>query len=89
MLGQLLAGATDRLSGQAESIGQNLETVRRSREIRSRWENEYDTLVLRARNLEQQIRDVRDQARGIENPLRDWPELERTLARARERAWSR
>ncbi len=58
--------------------------MRRSKEIRARWENEYSSLVVRARNLEKQIRTVRDQARGIENPLRDWPELERTLAQARE-----
>ncbi len=36
------------------------------------------------RNLEKQISQVRDQARGIDNPLRDWPEFERTLAQARD-----
>lgn len=84
MLSRLLGAATDKVSGQAEAIVDGLETVRLSKEIRARWESEYQSLVVRARNLEKQIRTVRDEARGIENPLRDWPELERTLAQARE-----
>ncbi len=84
MLGQLLAAATDQLSEQAGAIVDGLETNRRSKEIRARWEQEYDSLVMRARNLEKQIRTVRDQARGVENPLRDLPELERTIAEAKK-----
>ena len=84
MLSRLLRAATDEVSDQANAIVDDLETVRLSKEIRIRWEDEYKSLVVRARNLEKQIRTVRDQARGIDNPLRDWPELERTLAQARE-----
>ncbi len=83
MLGKLLRSATDAVGDQAEAIVGDLETVRRSKEIQASWEEEYKSLVTRARNLEKQIRTVRDQARGIENPLRDWPQLERTLAEAR------
>ena len=60
------------------------KTLRRSQEIRDRWQQDYETLVYQARNLEKQIRDIRDTARGIENPLRDWPELQQTLTRANE-----
>ncbi|NNE00255.1 MAG: TIGR03545 family protein [Pirellulaceae bacterium] len=82
MLGKFLRGATDQLEDHAESVIGGLETVRRSQEIRTRWETEYDSLVVRARALEQQIREIRDTARGIDNPLRDWEQLDRTLARA-------
>ena len=84
VLSRLFGAASDRLSEQAQVSIQDLETVKRSKAIRSKWELEYKSLVVRARNLEKQIRAVRDQARGIDNPLRDWPELERTLAQARE-----
>lgn len=84
MLSRLLRATTDNLGNQAGSAVGELETVRRSKEIRARWEKEYDELVVRARKLEKQIRDVRDRARGIDNPLRDWPEFERTLAQARD-----
>ncbi len=40
--------------------------------------------MARARELEKQIREIRDSVRGIDNPLRDWAELDRTLARATE-----
>jgi uncharacterized protein (TIGR03545 family) len=84
MLSRLVGATTEKLTDQTNQIIGQLETVRRSKEIRTRWENEYEGLVVRARKLEAQIRTVRDQARGIENPLRDWPELERTLAQARD-----
>lgn len=84
MLSRLLGATTDKLTNQADAVVGELETVRRSKEIRARWEKEYKDLVVRARNLEKQISEVRDQARGIENPLRDWPEFERTLAQARD-----
>lgn len=84
MLDRLIGSATDQITMQAEQFGNDLETLRRSQEIRDRWQQDYETLVYQARNLEKQIRDIRDTARGIENPLRDWPELQQTLARANE-----
>jgi len=84
MLSKLLSATTDRLTDEASNLTENLETVRRSREIRDRWDTEYKSLVVRARNLEKQIRTVRDEARGIDNPLRDWPQLQRTLEQARQ-----
>ncbi len=84
LLSKLVSATSDNLIQQADSVVGELETIRRSKEIRARWENEYNNLVLRARKLEKQIRDVRDQARGVENPLRDWPELDKTLAQARD-----
>jgi uncharacterized protein (TIGR03545 family) len=84
MLSRLLAATTDGLTLQAEAVVGSLETVQRSKEIRARWELEFSGLVDRARNLEAQIRAVSDQAQGIENPLRDWPKLEQTLAQSRQ-----
>lgn len=84
MLSRLFGAAAAKATDQAEAIAGDLETVRRSKEIRARWEKEYESLVLRARQLEKQIRTVRDEARGIDNPLRDWPALERTLAQAKQ-----
>ncbi|MEM9365732.1 MAG: TIGR03545 family protein [Planctomycetota bacterium] len=84
MLDRLIGSATDQITSQAESFGNDLETIRRSQEIRDRWQRDYETLVYQARDLEKQIRDIRDTASGIENPLRDWPELQQTLARANE-----
>lgn len=84
MLGQLINAQTDKLSAEAEGLVDNLETLRRSKEIRRRWETEYESMVVRARALEQKIRSIRDRARGIDNPLRDIVELERTLAEARD-----
>ncbi len=82
-LKRMITASSDKFEDEAESVTKNLETVRRSKEIRERWENEYASLVVRARNLEKQIREVRDQVRGITNPLRDWPELQKTLEQAR------
>ena len=82
ILGQLVGVGTAKISADAKSFATNLETVRRSKEIRERWESEYNDLVARARDLEKQVRSIRDEARGIDNPLRDWPQLERTLAKA-------
>lgn len=84
MLSHLLAGTSDYISNQADAIVDDSETVRRGKEIRDRWEQQYKDLILRARKLEKQISDVRDRTRGIDNPLRDWPEFERTLADARD-----
>jgi uncharacterized protein (TIGR03545 family) len=82
-LDQLIGATTSRLTDEAKAVLVDLETVKCSQQIRSKWEAEYKALVVRARNLEEQIRGVRDQARVVENPLRDLPELQRTLARAR------
>jgi uncharacterized protein (TIGR03545 family) len=82
-LDQLIGATTSRLTDEAKTVLVDLETVKCSRQIRSKWEAEYKALVIRAKNLEEQIRGVRDQARVVENPLRDLPELQRTLARAR------
>ncbi len=82
MLSQLVSGVADRVADQAKAAVGSLETVNRSKAIRKRWEADYDVLVEKARELEKQIREIRDRARGIDNPLRDWPELERTLALA-------
>ena len=84
VLSQLLSTAGDRVSQQAEAVVESSETLLRGKQIRQKWENDYQQLMVRARNLEKQIRDVRDRARKIDNPLRDIVEFERTLADARD-----
>lgn len=84
MLEKFLATATDGLGDRAESMGKNLETVQVGDEIRRKWKADYERLVTRAKELEQRVRLIRDTAKGIDNPLRDWPELQRTLAEAKK-----
>jgi len=83
MIESLLSKATDGLGDKIEAIGENLETVKTGEDIRREWKTKYETLVRRARDLEQRVKTIRDAAKGIDNPLRDWPQLERTLAEAR------
>ncbi len=84
MLGRILRGAAGSLSDQSEELYKDLETVRVSKRLKGDWQKRYKDLTDRAESLERQIRTVRDQAKGIENPLRDWQQLESTLAEARQ-----
>jgi uncharacterized protein (TIGR03545 family) len=83
MLRKLLSAATDQIDDRAEQLVDELETVRQSREIRERWESEYAALKQRAETLEKLVRDIRDEARDVDNPLRDLPALSRTLDQAK------
>lgn len=80
MIGNLLSSATNGLSARAEAMGKDLETVRTGEEIRRRWKSEYERLVQQTKELEKRVETIREAASGIDNPLRDWPELQRTLA---------
>jgi uncharacterized protein (TIGR03545 family) len=84
VLGHLLGGISDRLGEQAEQAAEDLETVRRSREIRARWEQEYESLAQKAKTLEQKVRDFKSHAGEIENPLRDWEKIGSTVGLADE-----
>ena len=83
MLDSLIGDTAKNLSQNVENVMGELETVRRSKEIQDRWKQDYANLTDRARDLESKIREVRDRARGIDNPLRDWKKLEQTLTEAR------
>lgn len=83
-LSNMLGGMSDQLKAQAQETLNGLETVRRSEEIKSRWERDYNDLVTRAKSLEGRVREFRDQVRGVDNPLRDWPNLDRTFTLASE-----
>lgn len=80
LLSKLLGSATSGLGDQAGAIVNELETARRSKLIKTQWEAQYKDLANRAQQLELRIRGIRDTARDFDNPLRDLPELERTLA---------
>lgn len=84
LLSRLCGGAVDGFEEQASELADDLETVRRSREIRARWESDYEDLELRAERLEGQVREIRAEARSVKNPLRDYPALDRAIARAND-----
>ena len=81
-LSRLIGGAMDGLGDRAEAFVDDLETARRAAEIRRRWEADYEELAARARALERQVREIRDEAQSIKNPLRDYVALDRTIAQA-------
>ncbi|QEG40213.1 TIGR03545 family protein [Roseimaritima ulvae] len=82
LIGQLLGGLGDDAVEGLQSVGNSLETVKRSDEIRRRWKQQYADLEDRAKALEAEVRMIRDEAKGIDNPLRDLPRLQATIARA-------
>ncbi|MEM0927027.1 MAG: TIGR03545 family protein [Planctomycetota bacterium] len=80
----LLQGLSDRVKEQLSQSADGLETVRRSREIKQRWATEYDRLVARSQSLESKIRESKEAAKTIENPLRDWDNIRQTMSLANE-----
>jgi uncharacterized protein (TIGR03545 family) len=79
----LMNSAVDSAKSQVDNLAENSETRRRGDQIRRRWKTEYESLAKRASDLETAIKDVHQTAKGIENPLRDWPRVEATLTKAR------
>lgn len=75
--------AVDSAKSQVDGLVENSETHRRGDQIRRRWKTEYESLAKRAGDLEVAIKDVHQTAKGIENPLRDWPRVDATLTKAR------
>ncbi len=75
--------AVDSAKSQVDSLVESSETRRRGDQIRRRWKTEYELLAKRAEDLEVAIKDVHQSAKGIENPLRDWPRVDATLTKAR------
>lgn len=83
-LSGLLGGLAEKLTEQAEQAAESLETVRRSREIKDRWEQQYESLAARAKTLEQKVKQAKSTAREIDNPLRDWNKIGSTVSLADE-----
>lgn len=84
VLSQLLGGITDQLADQTEEAVENLETVRQSKLIKARWEQEYAALTNRSKKLEQKVRDFKSNAGEIDNPLRDWDKIGTAVGMADE-----
>ncbi|QDV65291.1 TIGR03545 family protein [Crateriforma conspicua] len=88
MMGQLLSGLTGKTQQFADDFTGDLETIRRGEQIRDQWQSDYNALMVRAENLEGQIRSIRDKARDLMsgdelyNKLRDTSELPRLLEQA-------
>jgi len=83
-MSQFFGSLTDASREKLEAFGSELEMVKRSDQIRRRWKSEYLTLTQRAKQLEESIKQIRDSAKGIDNPLRDWPRIEAALAKSKE-----
>ncbi len=66
------------------AFGNELEMVRRGDQIRRRWKGEYASLMKRAEQLESSVKQLRDSAKSVDNPLRDWPKIEAALAKSKE-----
>lgn len=84
ILSKMLSGLTNNLEDQATEAVANLETARRAEEIKVRYRQQYEQLIRQAKDLETRVRAFRDSVEGIENPLRDWENLERSMATANE-----
>ncbi|MEL6107724.1 MAG: TIGR03545 family protein [Planctomycetota bacterium] len=84
ILSKMLSGLTSNLEDQATDAVANLETARRAEEIKARYRLQYERLIQQAKDLESRVRAFRDSVEGIENPLRDWENLERSMATANE-----
>jgi len=67
-----------------EAFGKGLEMVKRGDQIRRRWKGEYASLLKRAAELETSIKQLRDTAKSVDNPLRDWPRIEAAMAKSKE-----
>ena len=69
---------------QLETFGKELEMVKRADQIRRRWKSEYATLTKRAEELEASVKQLRDTAKSVDNPLRDLPRVEAALSKAKQ-----
>jgi uncharacterized protein (TIGR03545 family) len=85
-LTQWIAAASGQVGDSMENFRDELETVRRSKAIRAQWETQYVDQVARAKSLEDKVRSIRDRIKGIDNPLRDYAELQRTMAESKAAA---
>ncbi len=83
-LSAIFGSATDAAQDKLDALAESSETLRRGDQIRRRWKSEYAMLAGRAAELEVAIKEVQQTAKGIENPLRDWPRIDATLTQARD-----
>lgn len=83
-LSQWMTSVADAAESRIEQIADDSETRRQGDLIRRRWKAEYESLAQRAEQLEVAIKQVHESAKGIDNPLRDWPQVDQTLAQAKE-----
>lgn len=83
-LSPLVNSLTDACRAKIEAFGSDLEMVKRADQIRRRWKSEYAMLTKRATELEASIQQIQSSAQGVDNPLRDLPRVEATLAKTRD-----
>ncbi|MEM6690136.1 MAG: TIGR03545 family protein [Planctomycetota bacterium] len=73
---------TGQAMGRVEDFADDLETIKRSGEIRDGWEARYAAMTDRVKQLESRIKKL-GELKGLDNPLRDWQQLQATLAEGR------
>lgn len=83
-LSGIFNSATDAAKDQLDTLAESSETLRRGDQIRRRWKSEYSMLANRAAEIETAIKKVQQSAKEIDNPLRDWAQIDATLSQAKE-----
>jgi uncharacterized protein (TIGR03545 family) len=83
-LSDLLSSTAENAKSEHDALAASSETLRRGDQIRRRWKMEYESLARRAAELEVAIKEVQQTAQGVDNPLRDWPRVDKTLNRTKE-----
>jgi uncharacterized protein (TIGR03545 family) len=83
-MSQLVDSLVSMSGDRLETFGKELEMTKRAELIRRRWQGEYASLTKRAEDLEASVKELRDTARSVDNPLRDIPRIEAALRRAKE-----
>ena len=78
-LAGLLGGISNHVKRQAQEAAFDLETVKQSQKIKSHWQTRYESLAKRAAKLEENVRRFKSTSREIENPLRDWDKINKTV----------
>lgn len=66
---------------KTEAVVNDLETVRRSRQLKIKWHDEFQLLSKRARSIESQVKDLKRTAGDINNPLRDFQLIGQTISK--------
>lgn len=84
MISQLFDQYTGDLEASAKDFRDNLATVNEAKRLRGYWSQEYDSLRNLSKQIETDIRTIRDSAKSIDNPLRDLPALQETLQKAEQ-----
>ena len=80
MLVRLMGGAGDAITAEARTRLDALQTPKEGRRIADDWERRYKETIARGETLRRQLESGLESVKGIDNPLRDWRQLQHALA---------